>query len=167
MYISLDRTVGRPQLGCKGDMTCRGVLEVVFKISEMHIPPWYRFRLDSGSHAGGDSSAAGVRLQGDGHGMSAGKPGLSVGEVAHIVGAARAKGRRSQASHRHLYSEQLCTPHLLTIGNRYIISGYRCEHPDLCVCCVTPGSPEIRGPRFAVERRFGPGVGFCYLNPVS
>ena len=25
-------------------MTCRGVLEVVFKTPEMHIPPWYWFR---------------------------------------------------------------------------------------------------------------------------
>ena len=45
MYISLDRTVGRSQLGCKGDMTCRGVLEIVFKTPEMHIPPWYWFSL--------------------------------------------------------------------------------------------------------------------------
>ena len=64
--------------------------------------------------------------------MRAGKPGPSVGEVAHIcgVGAARAKRRRSQASHRRLYSEQLFHFSLPTIGNRLIGSGYRCEHPD-------------------------------------
>ena len=44
MYISLDRTVGRPQLGRKGDMRRRGILEIVFKTPGMHIPPWYWFR---------------------------------------------------------------------------------------------------------------------------
>ena len=43
MYISPDRTVGRPQLGRKGDMRCSGVLSVTFKTAEMHIPPWYWF----------------------------------------------------------------------------------------------------------------------------
>ena len=101
--------------------------------------------------------------------MRAGEPGLSAGGVAHILGvdAARAKRRRSQASHRRLYSEQLCTPHLLTIGIRLIVSGYRCEHPDPCGCYVTPGPPEIHRPRIAVERRFGPGAGFCYLKSIS
>ena len=43
MYISPDRTVGRPKLGRKGDMRRRGVLEIVFETPEMHIPPWYWF----------------------------------------------------------------------------------------------------------------------------
>ena len=30
-------------LGPKGDMRRRGVLSVVFKTPEMHIPPWYWF----------------------------------------------------------------------------------------------------------------------------
>ena len=31
------------QLGPKGDMRCRGVLSVIVKLPEMHIPPWYWF----------------------------------------------------------------------------------------------------------------------------
>ena len=45
MYISPDRTAGRPQLGRKGDVRRRGVLEIVFKTPEMDIPPWYWFRV--------------------------------------------------------------------------------------------------------------------------
>ena len=44
MYISLDRTVGAYPVGPKGDMRWRGVLSVVVKTPEMHIPPWYWFR---------------------------------------------------------------------------------------------------------------------------
>ena len=43
MCISPDRTAGRPQLGRKGDVRRRGVLEIVFKTPEMDIPPWYWF----------------------------------------------------------------------------------------------------------------------------
>ena len=44
MYISLGRTVGRPQLGRKGDTRRRGVLEIVFKTPENAHTTWYRFR---------------------------------------------------------------------------------------------------------------------------
>ena len=30
-------------MGPKGDVRCRGILSVVFKTPEMHIPPWYWF----------------------------------------------------------------------------------------------------------------------------
>ena len=33
------------QLGPEGDMRCRGVLSVIVNLPEMHIPPWYWFRL--------------------------------------------------------------------------------------------------------------------------
>ena len=44
MYISPDRNAGRPQLGRKGNVRCRGVLEIAFNTPEMDIPPWYWFR---------------------------------------------------------------------------------------------------------------------------
>ena len=33
------------QLGPKGDMRYRGVLSAVVNLPEMHIPPWYWFRI--------------------------------------------------------------------------------------------------------------------------
>ena len=56
------------------------------------------------------------------------------------------------------HSEQFLTSTPPAAINRFISSGYRCEHPGPCGCCVTPGPPEIRGPRIAVAARLGLGV---------
>ena len=55
------------------------------------------------------------------------------------------------------HSEQICTPHPLIIGNRFIVSGYRCDQPEPYRCYVTLGPPEKRRSRIAVQRRFGIG----------
>ena len=160
----------------------------------------------SGVAPGGDERAAGVRLQEDVQGMSAGKPGRKMSstiiifssadhsEYVHIMafcwrlrsgsGAFRLQRPSSDRLPAGLkwrsgsrippcagwrtpsawlfpcwHSEQICTPHPPTIGNRFISSSYRCKYPEPCVCYVTPASPEKRRSRIAIARRFGLGMG--------